>query len=327
MFSALALSLVFAALMVDGAPTAHAQAGSASDLIAAVNAYRAENGLAPYSVDGGLMSEAQEQSEYQASVGSCTHDRADGSSPAAHGISAENVACGPNLSVNGAIYGQWTDALHSATMLGPVTGSVGAGVAQSGVNVYYTLDVKRLSGDFTYRAPKQSPSATLRPGQSTPTPNPQFKAAGPVITSTTKPDGSVVHIIRLGETLIQIAQAYGVTLNDIYAANSLVNPTSPAYYAGQVLVIRLPYTATPTPSQTLTPRPPTRTHIPTRTATRVLSPTASATPTTPTPTPLIVLQLPSVTEGPNRQTIGWVILLISAIGIALVLIRGFVKKR
>lgn len=301
-----------------------AQAGSAADLIAAVNAYRAANDLAPYEVDGALMSEAQSHSEYQASIGQCTHLRADGSSPGDHSISAENIACGQNLSVEGAIYSQWTDALHSATILGPTSGLVGAGVATDGEMVYYTLAVKRLSGDFTYRAPKQAAQqATAAPGQPSSTPNPQAAPAGAILTSTPNADGSVTHKIRYGETLVQIAQAYGITLPELYALNNILDPNAPVYYEGQVLLIRLPSTATPSPSPTFTPPPPTRTRAPTRTPTQVLSPTPTATATRGA-----LISLPSPEDvGISRKTIGYAVIAVCAVGFVLVLVSGLRKGK
>ncbi len=317
------LVLIAAILVITLLRPVNAQAGSAADLIAAVNAYREQNNLAPYSVDGGLMDLAQAQSDYQASIDDCTHQRADGSSPADHGISAENIACGLQLTVDGAIYGQWTDALHSATLLGPETGLVGAGVATMGDMVYYTLAVKRLTGDFTYRQPLQPTQPTPLPGTGTATPNPQVVASGPLITSTAAQDGSVQHRLRFGETLVQIVQAYGITLQNLYAANPGLDPTQPVYYEGQVLVIRPANTATLTPTITLTPRPPTRTPRPSRTPTRVVTATPSRTPTS---TPLV--DLSSLGElGFNRRTAGLAVILVCALGVAIVLLRGFRKSK
>ena len=302
-----------------------AQAGSASDLIAAVNAYRSANDLAAYDVDGALMSEAQSHSEYQASIQDCTHVRADGSSPGDHGISSENIACGMNLSVDGAIYGQWTDALHSATILGPETGLVGAGMATVDGFVYYTLAVKRLSGDFTYRPPKQpeQQQATTAPGQPSSTPNPQPVISAQLFTSTPNADGSVAHRLRYGEALVQVAQAYGITLNDLYALNSSLDPTAPVYYEGQILLIRLAPTVTPSPSPTQTQPPPTRTAVPTRTPTQVISPTP-----TPTLTPEPLITLPDLDDlGANRRTVAYAVILVCAVGFVVVLVNGLRKGK
>ncbi len=325
-FFLLALLLSLSALPTRvSAEQAHPAAGSPAALIEAVNAYRGANGLAAYTVDGGLMSEAQSHSDYMASIRTCTHQRADGSAPGDHGISAENVACGLNLSVDGAIYAQWTDPLHSATILGPDTGSVGAGMAVSGNNVYYTLAVRLGKGNFTYRPPATpTKSGTSAPGQPTRTIDALLAGAGPLITATALDDGTVKHTIRYGQTLITIAQAYGITLDALLALNKNINPKN--YHDGQVLIIRAAFTPTVTPSQTPTPRPPTRTptltRTPTRTATLVLSPTP-----TPTQTMTPWLRLPDGEEvGYNRQTLAVIAIATSVAGILAVLIRGFLKK-
>ena len=55
-------------------------AQSADELISQVNTLRASYGLEPYTVDPTLMTLAQQQSNYQASIHQSTHTRADGSS-------------------------------------------------------------------------------------------------------------------------------------------------------------------------------------------------------------------------------------------------------
>ncbi len=298
------------------AQTASAQAGSASDLIAAVNAERSTYGLAAYSVDSSLMSLAQAQSDYQASIGACTHLRADGSGPGDHGISAENVACGAGLSVEEAIAWQWSDALHTDTILGPDTGKVGAGAAIKDGSVYYTLDVVRLTGSFTSRQPQQADT----PG----TLDQPAATATPILTSTPNADGSIAYVIQYGETLYEIAQSFGITLNQLYANNPSLNPKNPQYYAGEVLIIRLAFTTTPKYTPTLTPRPPTTTVRPSRTPTEVTP--ATATPRT-TQTPVVLTPTPeTIPLAVDDRTIGYGFILVSAVGLVIVLLKGFIIK-
>lgn len=317
----IALALAAASLAAVPAGAARAQAGSGMDLVNAVNAYRAANGLQPYSVDGGLMSQAQGQSAYQAQVGQCTHTRSDGTGPGDHGISAENVACGSNISVQYAINGQWTDPLHTATMLGPKTGLVGGGSVAANGTVYYTLDVVRLSGDFNYVPPNQpsaSKSNASAPGQD----------IGPVVTTTPNGDGSIAHVIKYGETLVEIADAYGISLANLISMNKL-DPVKPVYYAGQVLIIRLAFTQTPFMTATYTPRPPTRTPQPTRTPrpTRTPTPLSSPAPTdTATREPLV--KLPTFDElGPMRPLMAFVFIGISAIGLLVLVFSSFLPGK
>lgn len=292
----------------------HAQAGSAWDLIGAVNAYRAASGLEAYGTDGGLMALAQSHAEYQASIETCTHQRADGSGPSAYGISAENIACGQSLSVQDAIYYQWADNLHLATLIGPTAGLVGAGVAESNGTVYYTLAVKRLSGEFVVAAQNDQPAdpaAQSEPLQDIPS---------GMITSTPNSDGSISHIIQYGEALETIANAYGVPLNELISINRL-DPNNPSIFAGQALLIRLAYTETPFITSTYTPRPPTRTPLPTRTPrpTRTITPVQSPIPTsTSTQPPLIAI--PDIDEiGPARRSLSY-----AMFGLAALALIGFV---
>lgn len=323
MLNTIISALILAALslsFISPAP-ARAQAGSAMDLIQAVNAYRAEQGLAPYDVDGGLMSLAQGQSEFQASIQTCTHNRVDGTGPGDYGISAENVACGDNLSVSGAIYGQWADQLHASTMLGPTTGLVGAGAASAGSTVYYTLAVKRLSGDFNYNPPVDESSSGESAVQP---PAMQDPPIGPIATSTPNEDGSIAHVIKYGETLVDIAESYGMSLADLIAINKL-DAANPVYYENQVLIIRVAFTLTPYYTATYTPRPPTRTPLPTRTPrpTRTPAPERSPLPTrTATAEPLI--ELPSIDDlGPARPLLAYTFIAISTLGLLVLIFTSF----
>lgn len=142
----------------------------------------------------------------------------------------------------------------------------------------------------------------------------------PVITSTPKPDGSIIHPVQFGQALLTIAQAYGLSIDQLKKLNNL---GSDVIFEGQKLIIRVSSTPTLTPTITQTPRPPTRTPLPTRTAT--LPPTASNTPTataTATPKPFL-----ASLESIDRQTLGTAILGISGIGLVLVLASFFRKKK
>jgi uncharacterized protein YkwD len=310
-------------LLVQPAPV-QAQAGSTADLINLVNAYRAASGREAYQIDGGLMTLAQSHSEYQASIQTCTHQRADGSGPEASGISAENIACGGDLSVEYAVYTQWADAVHTGTMLGPETGLVGAGVAILDGVVYYTLAVKRLTGEFT-SLPAAAGSSAVTSGASQTDPGAQ---TGGLLTSTPNSDGSISHIVAYGETLIDIAKAYGLTLADLIAINKL-DPNSPVIYARQALLIRLAFTETPFMTATYTPRPPTRTPLPTRTPRPTLTLTPLRTPlptrTTTTEPPF---KLPSLDElGPARPALAYTFIAISALGLILLVLTSFLPRK
>jgi LysM repeat protein len=305
------------------AAPAIAQAGSAGELISQVNAYRAANGLEPYATDGGLMSLAQSHSEYQASIRTCTHQRENGGGPESDGIAAENIACGNGLTVEGAVYGQWTDQVHLATMLGPTTGSAGAGVAVVDNMVYYTLAVKLGSGSFNYSPPaKKNDAQNVSQVESANQPFSQ------IITTTPNGDGSIAHIVKYGETLIDIANAYGLPLADLISINQL-SPTSPQIFEKQVLIIRVAFTQTPFMTATYTPRPPTRTPMPSRTPRPTRTPVVEHTPLpTHTPTAEPLLKVPKIEElGPARPVMAYTFIGIGALGLILVLLTAFLPRK
>ncbi len=82
LFFVLGILLASLSLSATAKPAPMPQASS-YDLIAAVNALRASNGLPPLQTDGSLMAAAQSHADYQASIGSWTHTGANGSTPRA----------------------------------------------------------------------------------------------------------------------------------------------------------------------------------------------------------------------------------------------------
>ncbi len=255
------------------------------ELIQRVNALRAQNGLPPYQTNAILMSVAQAHSEYQASIHQGTHIGPYGDHPrdrvraAGYGGGApifvsENIAWGSVSHATPAWAVQlWTqDAPHLNTMLGSYH-DVGAGCASDGNMIYFTLDAAAISGS----APAGGDEAT--------TPVPTRLPVIPVVVATPNPDGSVIHVVRSGQTLLQIALAYDVPLETLLELNGLTEDS--VIYPGQEIVIHPGLTATPTVTPTWTPSPspsPTVSAIPTRTADptatgAVMSPTVGVTPT------------------------------------------------
>ncbi len=283
--------LILFLLLVAPLHSVQAQTFSARDLLAAVNALRAANGLAPYQADGGLMAYAQEHSEYQASIGKNTHVHSDGLSPQAYGVT-ENIASGgaQYLTLDAIIYQIWADSLHMNTMIGYESGFAGVGIAVSGGTVYVTLDVRPGKSAATL-APS---GGTQSSGSSAPVGTPV--ALVPLITATPDNNGALVHAVGYGQSLWSIAIAYGVKIDEIRALNGLA-PGSTDIYAGQKLVIRQAGAVTPapsgepqageTPAQTDAPiptnPPPPPTLRPTETAASVLSDTPAPSTTKRTP--------------------------------------------
>lgn len=255
-----------------------AQAGSAYDLINAVNQLRATYGLAPYEIDPALMSVAQSHSEYQASIQTGTHLRADGTGPQHHGISSENIAWGTQP-VSVIVNSTWQDYWHLHTMIGYSTGRVGAGAAVANGITYYTLDVVN-TGTFTKLAEYAGSTPQVVAGSTT---TPQ--SIQQVAVATPREDGAVIHEVAYGQTLWSISEAYGVPIETLSALN---RELSSNLWVGQKIIIRPSLEATQTPTITMTILPPTRTLRPTRTPEPVIRLTSTPKPTaTPTPKPLL----------------------------------------
>jgi len=291
LFGFIALTLI-SLLAVDTLPTA-AQAGDAWALIAEVNAYRAANGLPPFEVDSSLMAAAQGHSEYMAETGTITHGGPGGSSARDRAVSVgygggaavqviENIAGGNNLSPSQTVYSMWQDDLHRQTMLTPYYVHIGAGVANAGSFVYYTIDVGRIQGAPPLATATRDPAATLAP---TNPPAPTKVAVLPVVIAPPKPDGSIVHVVEPGQALYTIAVVYEVPLEEILAFNGL--DMNSVIYPGDEIIIKLGPTSTNTqlPSPTST-RPPGVNARATEEAGSVLSsPLTTKKPPTTTSTP------------------------------------------
>jgi LysM repeat protein len=243
-------------------------------LISEVNALRSVNGLPALNPDPILMSVSQGHADYMASIGTVTHYSADGSRPFQRSLAAgypvagdlslggfhsENIIAGRNMTPAEAV-SNWTgDAPHLNTMLSPNFTDIGAGVSIVGDKVYYVIDASRKSGSavpaYTPQTSNGTPVYNLNPLVSTIFPN------------TPSADGSIIHVVKPGETLWLIAITYGVKINEIAKWNNLSN--DPTIYPGQKLIVKeVSITQTPIPVVTLTPEA-TQTHIPSLTSTLV----------------------------------------------------------
>ncbi|RPI92188.1 MAG: LysM domain-containing protein [Chloroflexi bacterium] len=144
------------------------------------------------------------------------------------------------LDAQAAVYEIWSDAGHMRTMVGFAAGSMGVGIADDGITVYYTLEVRPVRAGATPSGPSGdgTPQALL-------TPIPLV----PLVTMTARADGALVHVVGYGQTLWSIAIAYGVTIEQIRAWNNLPADSNDIY-AGQRLLVRPAGLITPPPTST-----------------------------------------------------------------------------
>lgn len=254
----LSFSLITILLLILHASAASAAepALSAAEIISSINAYRAQNGLPAYQSNGTLMALAQGQSDYQASIGSVTHDGPGGTRPrdrayaAGYGNGAiifvsEIIYGGTNATVSTAMEWWKGSPIHNDTMLASTYQEIGAGVSTDGTWTYFTAEMAYVAGGV---------APTLGPGDSPPDGGLPVIVI-PVVVAESQEDGSIVHIVRTGQTLWAISAVYEIPLSDILALNGF--PENPVIYPGdEILIVPAPnQTKTLTPSATIAAAP------------------------------------------------------------------------
>lgn len=242
------------------APRAHAQAGDAYALVDAVNALRAQYGLPPYQVNPSLMTAAQLHSEWAAGAGYHSHAGPDGSRPRDRAIQqgygsgatvyvSENIYWSSANPTNATAVNWWTNSpIHFQGMTSDFYLEIGAGVAYNGSAGYFTLMFGVVSG-------QASSSAGSSAGQTAPQSLSDFGSGDvitPILVATPGPDGSVFHQVQEGQFLINIADAYGIELDELLAINDL-DETSIIYPGDLVMITAPQHTPTPEPEPTDTP--------------------------------------------------------------------------
>ncbi len=239
-----------------------AQVDPASELLDLVNGLRAQYSLPPYQYSPELTAAAQAHTEWRASVGEVgeiTHFGPDNSRPSDRALAAgygggfevrvlENVAGGRDFTPADAV-AQWQgDADHLNVMVSDFFVDAGVGYAERGRWRHYTLMVGRVGDE---RLSTQSVSATSAP-TATPTAS-QEAAQSPALTATATPalmataeaDGSITHVLQRGETLGDVAEAFGVDMDELLALNRLSENS--LVFPGQEIIVRAPASATPAP--------------------------------------------------------------------------------
>jgi LysM repeat protein len=280
-FRFLAFFLVLLPLL-SSTGSSSAQVGDPYALLDAVNQLRAANGLQPYQLNSALMISAQGHSNYQASLGTWSHEGAGGTDETQRALAAgygsgasimcdENVAFGLNFSAQACVEAWMSDAPHLNNMLSTRYLEAGAGAAtDASGRVFYTLDVCYVIGSS-----RSSQSPTLAPGTLA-TPLPTQEPFFAIQTVTPGVDGALIHEVQAGQSLYSIVEAYGIDLEELLVLNNLTQ--SSVLQPGDLIIIREASPATPTLqfTSTSTQPPATPTRRPTRTPT--MKPESSPTP-------------------------------------------------
>ena len=258
----------------DGTPTA-------AQVVKAVNQLRMDQGLSPLNVHPLLMQVAQTEADGIAN-GMPGHWRPNGLTLGQWLISLGYPLAG-DLSQDGYRSENWLmartaaeaiqawqgDGEHSNTMLSPDRSDIGVGIAVAD-QVYIVLltALQTTSGQMQSEANLYlTQVASSKSGAADGSLVSQF--IKPVLLSTARPDGNVVHKTQYGQSLWSIAVAYNTTIDQIRAWNNLGQDT--IIYEGQFLLVQI--SATQPPPATLTPRP-----------SSTMKNTATVRPATPSPT-------------------------------------------
>ena len=240
---------------------------SPAQVIEAVNALRIEAGLYPLSVHPVLMQVAQTEADGIAN-GLPGHWRPEGLTlgmwlislgyPLAGDLTLDGYRSenwGTARSVEEIIQGWLGDAAHTNTMLSPERSDIGVGIAV-GDQTYIVLEtaLRTASGEMP---PSAYPLLTqmASPGGVTEQGLLLSQIIKPVVLSTARPNGDVVHQIDFGQSLWSIAIAYQTTIDQMRAWNNLGEET--IIYEGQYLLVQRnatqPPPPTPTPRSSPTP--------------------------------------------------------------------------
>jgi uncharacterized protein YkwD len=234
-------------------------AASPYEVIAAVNRLRAAYGVPAYTISSILMSTAQNQADYMAATGSVSHTGAGGSSvtdrllaagyPLAGqlslgGFRSENITAGSETMSAQTAVDQWAgDSVHLTTMISPDLTEIGAGISVSNGRAYFVIDCARPT------------TSEVIQGGGTPVEGGTVTAAGgagvviPVVVSTPNPNGDLIHEVKAGQSLWQIAIAYNTKIDEIKRLNGLYGND---IYPGTKLLIRQGVILTPPLAATAT---------------------------------------------------------------------------
>jgi uncharacterized protein YkwD len=255
--------------------------GSPSQVIALINSYRAGSGLPAYQENGILMVTAQGQADYLASTQNSSgdiHAGPGGSRPRDRAFAAgygggeqifisEIAKYGLNETPEGAV-GWWkTSQIHNDTMLASTYVEIGCGVATDGNNRYYYVCLTGYIAGGAYTPSSGTSSSSSQSAQ------PAAPVMIPVTKAEPQSDGSIVHIIRTGQTLWTLAAVYEVPLQQIldlngFGESQVVHPNDEVIIAPAGAYA----TTEPTADPNASPEPSaTPTEAPTATATQQLA--------------------------------------------------------
>ncbi len=223
-----------------------------SDLLAAVNAFRATQGMPAVASNPALMAAAQRHADWIAANHRGSHVGEGGTMPQDRataagylGVVLENVAEGTQgyATVAWAVEGWANSPGHRWTMLNDAEDG-GAGVASDAENDYYVFLIGRRDSYFPpFPGAASTPAAAVVENPASLVP-----AVVPVVLAEPDENGTIYHVVQTGQTAWDIAARYGVALDDLLALNGW--PRSVVLKPGDRVLVRLGsgQAAPPTPT-------------------------------------------------------------------------------
>ena len=294
------------------------------ELVAMINRSRTGRGLPALIVDSILMSTSQTTADIMAAYHMTSHIGDVRGRVIAAGYGAgdipwatENFAVFPLGEDPNILYQVWADDLHMKPMADPNYRHIGTGVAitQDG-DIYYIVHAAYTSNKM------YQPNPTPAPGKPAAQVLSQYIYA--VQTVTPSENGSLVHVVRNGQSMWSIAIAYGVHIIDLQRLNGYLDDQY-TLWEGQKL--RIPARTATAAVETATPA---HAQQPTETATVPPEPTQAE------PTAIAADAIPATgsdmeqgalaDQGALReQWIFNILIILAVVGAALTLI-GFLVK-
>ncbi len=320
----------------DATPTPRAL--TSAELISTINRIRTGRGLPALTVDPILMGTAQSTADIMAAYRMTGHigDVRGRVMAAGYGAgdipwATENFAVLPMEAGMSVILQIWSDELHMKPMADPNYKHIGAGVSVVSEEAVYYIVHAAYTSNRTYKPGATAVSGASAPGGLAADPFSQYVFA--VQTATPRPDGSLVHVVKQGQSLWSIAIAYQTHINILQQLNGMASDNLTIYTGQKLRVptaqktpeIKVVAAATATAAQAAAappggnanPQGPTAAHPPAPTGTKeagsaVLSPTS-------------IPQIPTTGDA-LEQTIFTVLVVLGILGVASI-VFGMVVKR
>ncbi len=227
--------------------------------------------------------------------------------------------------IDDAMYGAWSDWTPQEVMLnawGNRYTDVGGGVASLGNGRYvFVLNVCLVVGqEYSGEVPNSNgsaPNVTINPLATTDRSNFIYG----VTRATPLADGTITHTVMYGQTLMTIAEAYGITIDTLRSLNKMT-PDATIIWPDQELLIQTGTSTTDTQGST-TPETDVS-----------LAPSTTAAVQTQTPQPPLAVTAASfsatpqaaLNDGQPTRTLGVLLLGLSGVGLAISLYFSSTRK-